>query len=319
MKPVDSEKTDAQKQIEQINKRRKRIQRFKYSLLSILVILLLFPNIVSIYLLIQNYQLQKQIDGIYSFVTEESEIEETENITYLSDADKEEFNELQIAELKYSIPDNEVYPGKQCVYLTFDDGPSKYTDEILDILAEYDVKATFFVLAKEGYEEEYKRIAQQGHTLALHSYSHKYSTIYATPEAFRDDVTMISDFIYDITGERSKFYRFPGGSSNSLVKFDKEELFKILREQELLYIDWNVASQDAGSVKLLPEKIKQNVLDGVKGRNSAVVLMHDASDKYTTVEALPLILDELKKDDNCVVLPITEGTQLTQHVVSAYQ
>ncbi|MDE6608589.1 MAG: polysaccharide deacetylase family protein [Lachnospiraceae bacterium] len=70
------------------------------------------------------------------------------------------------------------------VYLTFDDGPSVYTGEILDILKEYDVKATFFVVGKEGekYEELYKRIVEEGHTLGMHSYSHKYSEIYETEQ-----------------------------------------------------------------------------------------------------------------------------------------
>ena len=217
------------------------------------------------------------------------------------------------------ISDNELYPDKKKVYLTFDDGPSKYTNEILNVLAEYDVKATFFVLAKDGFDEEYQRIVEEGHTLALHSYSHKYSKIYSTPTLFREDVRLVQDFVRDRTGQKSVFYRFPGGSSNSLVDFDKEELFTILREEELSYFDWNVTSQDAGSVKLSPQKIYQNVMDGVKEKDCAIVLMHDAADKHTTVEALPLILEELTKDETCVVLPITQGTKPVRHVVSSYE
>lgn len=317
MEPVTEQKTEQQLKIELIERRRRRIQRMKRVLTFFLCVLLLFPNVTCVYLLVQNYQMNCRIDAIYKLISEESEKEVIAEDAYAN----EQIEEIVVSETdaEYLISDNELYPDQKKVYLTFDDGPSKYTDEILDILAEYNVKATFFVLAKDGFDEEYKRIVDEGHTLALHSYSHKYSKIYSSPTLFREDVRLIQDFVRDKTGQKSVIYRFPGGSSNSLVDFDKEELFSILREEELSYFDWNVTSQDAGSVKLSPQKIYQNVMAGVKEKDSGIVLMHDAADKHTTVEALPLILEELTRDDSYVLLPITEGTQPVRHVVSSYE
>lgn len=319
MEPIQEQKKDIKQQIAIIEKRRKRIQRMKRTMMVLLCVFLLFPNLSSIYLLIQNYRVNVQLRQITDLLTNETVGTASPEYSYAEDNASKE-NVLTAFETDpYPIPDSERYPDKKRVYLTFDDGPSKYTNEILDILAEYDVKATFFVLAKDGYESEYKRIVAEGHTLAIHSYSHKYSTIYATPTAFREDVRLVSDFIYEVTGERTSYYRFPGGSSNNLVEFDKEELFKVLREEELAYFDWNVASEDAGSVKLAPERIAQNVLEGTKDKQCGVVLLHDAADKHTTVESLPLILDALTKDEEYIVLPITEGTERVRHVVSAYE
>lgn len=312
----DSAMKEAAVQIKNIEKRRKRIQRMKRMLTFCLVVLLVFPNVSCILLLVHNYYLNTRIDAIYSMLSSESVVVSEHEETYLATGDEITGEELVIEDVTYPLPDSEHYPDKRRVYLTFDDGPSKYTDDILDILAEYDVKATFFVVAKEGYEEQYKRIVEEGHTLAIHSYSHKYSTIYETPAAFKEDVNQISDFLYEITGVRCEFYRFPGGSSNTLVKFDKQELFTILQQESLSYYDWNVTSNDAGSVTLSAETIKKNVLNGLEGKNDGIVLMHDAADKYTTVEALPLILNELTTDEDCVVLPITQGTKRVCHVVS---
>lgn len=311
--------TEAGLQIKQIEKRRRRIQRLKAILTVIICVLLVFPNITCIFLLIQNYQLNQQLSELNVLLSTERVRVEAPQVSFAADESLESVTDVTPEEMHYIIPDSEMYPDKQRVYLTFDDGPSKYTNDILDILAEYDVKATFFVLAKDGFDAEYKRMADEGHTLALHSYTHKYSTIYSTPAAFREDIRQISDYIYRITGQRSEFYRFPGGSSNSLVDFDKEELFTVLREEELSYFDWNVTSQDAGTVKLSAERIKQNVLDGVAGKNCSVVLMHDAADKHTTVEALPLILDALKREGNYEILPIGEGTEPVRHVISIYE
>lgn len=317
MEPVTDNKTEQQLQIEQINHRRRRIQRLKRFLTFALCVLLLFPNVTCVYLLVQNFHMNKKIDAIYQMISEDSEQTYLDEKSFSNDSAEEII--VSEPEEEYVISDNELYPDQKKVYLTFDDGPSKYTNEILDILAEYDVKATFFVLAKDGFDEEYKRIVEEGHTLALHSYSHKYSKIYATPTLFREDVTLIQDYVKDRTGQKSVIYRFPGGSSNTLVDFDKEELFAILREEGLSYFDWNVTSQDAGSVKLSPQKIYQNVISGVSEKENGIVLMHDAADKHTTVEALPLILEELTSDDTYMLLPITEGTQPVRHVVSSYE
>lgn len=204
-------------------------------------------------------------------------------------------------------------PVKQ-VYLTFDDGPSPNTGLVLDILAEYGIKATFFVV---GYEDEesaeyYKRIVEEGHTLAMHSYTHNYGIIYENIDAFRQDVTRLSDLLTDITGVKPVIYRFPGGSSNTVAAMDINECKAYLEQEGIVYFDWNVSSGDGNANKTPVESIVSNVVDGVSERQRSVVLMHDSAAKSNTVEALCTIIEKLQ-EMNVVFLPITETTKPVQH------
>jgi peptidoglycan/xylan/chitin deacetylase (PgdA/CDA1 family) len=204
--------------------------------------------------------------------------------------------------------------GMKRIYLTFDDGPSSNTDKILDILDSYGIKATFFVLGKSGYDEQYKRIVSEGHTLAMHSYSHKYSEIYQSLDTYKADLLKLHDFLYELTGVDSKIVRFPGGSSNTISKVDMGELISYLDEQNMIYFDWNVSSQDASSVTKSAQEIVDNVINGLGKFNNSVVLFHDASNKDTTVEALPIIIDKVLESEDSVFLPISDDTVLVQHV-----
>ena len=205
--------------------------------------------------------------------------------------------------------------GTRYVYLTFDDGPSTYTNEILDILAEYDVKATFFVCGKPNakYTEVYKRIVNEGHTLGMHSYSHKYSDIYSSMEAFKADLDKLRIFLYETTGVWSKFYRFPGGSSNTVTKVDIHELIDYLDSSEVTFYDWNVSAGDdrAGANK---DVIYANIVNNVPKFKHCIVLMHDAADKKSTVDALPEIIEAIQAMDDTVIVPITEDTLPVQHI-----
>ena len=205
--------------------------------------------------------------------------------------------------------------GIRRVYLTFDDGPSSNTDKILDILNEYGVKATFFVCGNERYMEEYQRIADEGHTLGMHSYSHKFREIYQSTEAFVDDMNRLHDYLYEVTGVDSKIIRFPGGSSNTICENDvMQELIAYLAQEGMPYFDWNVSSGDAASSYISAERIAKNVLDNVWKYDSVIVLLHDASNKDTTVEALPMIIEKILESEDTVLLPITEDTTPIQHV-----
>lgn len=204
--------------------------------------------------------------------------------------------------------------GIRRVYLTFDDGPSANTDRILDILNQYGVKATFFVVAKEGYTDQYRRIVEDGHTLAMHSYSHKYSEIYASLDAYKEDLTKLHDFLYELTGEDCTIVRFPGGSSNTVSHVDMRELIDYLNEENMVYYDWNVSSGDASGGKKSIAQIKKNVLGNIDQYSNAVVLFHDASGKDSTVDALPAIIEEILESDNTVLLPISEDTVRVQHL-----
>lgn len=202
------------------------------------------------------------------------------------------------------------------VYLTFDDGPSTHTEEILRILKENDVKATFFVIGKtDDYSKQmYNKIVEEGHTLAMHSYSHDYSSIYSSVKDFKDDLNKIENLLTDVTGQKPKYYRFPGGSSNTVSKVDIKKLITYLNEENIIYFDWNVVNGDAESSKPVPKnKLVKNVMTGIKNYNSCIVLMHDAEPKETTVEALPEIIRRIKKQ-GAQILPIDENTKVVQHI-----
>ena len=205
--------------------------------------------------------------------------------------------------------------GTRYVYLTFDDGPSTYTDEILDILEQHNVKATFFVCGKPNakYTDLYKRIVNDGHTLGMHSYSHKYSELYASLDSFKEDTDKLRIFLYETTGVWSKFYRFPGGSSNTVSKVDVQELADYLESSDVTFFDWNVSAGDdkTGANK---DTIYANIVNNVPRFKHCVVLMHDAADKKSTVEALPEIIEAIQAMDDTVIVPITDDTLPVQHI-----
>lgn len=202
------------------------------------------------------------------------------------------------------------------VYLTFDDGPSGNTNRILDILAKYDVKATFFVVGKEEeeYRPLYKRIVEEGHTLAMHSYSHKYQEIYQSVDSFSADLTKLQEFLYEVTGVWCRYCRFPGGSSNRVSRVDMHELIAYLDEQDMYYFDWNISSGDASSSYISSGDIIRNCTAGLKEYDEAIILMHDASDKNSTVEALPGLIETIQAMDDTKIVPITDETEQIHHI-----
>ena len=181
------------------------------------------------------------------------------------------------------------------IYLTFDDGPSlSSTPKVLDILKKKGVSATFFVI-NHGDDLDYliKRAYDEGHTIALHSYTHSYSKIYSSTEAFYDDLNLISEKVERITGEKSMIMRFPGGASNTVSKKYKKgimtELTKDVVAKGYHYFDWNVGSGDAGGAKNSKD-VYNNVVGGLKKNRNNIVLMHDFSNSKS-VAALEDIID----------------------------
>lgn len=202
------------------------------------------------------------------------------------------------------------------VYLTFDDGPSGNTNRILDILADYDVKATFFVVGKEEeeYQALYKRIVEEGHTLAMHSYSHKYNEIYQSVESYSADLSRLQEFLYDTTGVWCRYCRFPGGSSNTVSRVDMHELIAYLDEQDMSYFDWNISSGDAASSYISAEDIIRNCTAKLGDFDEAIILLHDASDKNSTVRALPGLIETIQSMEDTKILPITDDTERIHHI-----
>ena len=191
------------------------------------------------------------------------------------------------------------------VYLTFDDGPSMYTDDILDILAEYKVKATFFVVGKTDSQSKklYQRIIDEGHTLGMHSYSHQYSKIYNSLEDFDKDFTKLWKLLYDTTGYKPSIFRFPGGSDNKVNKNGMEDFIRYLNEADIVYFDWNVLNGDATGVTYTKEQLIKNVIDGVAVKENSIVLLHDSETKQATVDSLPDLLEKLISED-AQILPL---------------
>jgi len=202
------------------------------------------------------------------------------------------------------------------VYLTFDDGPSIYTDDILEILDRYGVKATFFVVGKESdsNKEALTMIVDGGHTLGMHSYSHKYAEIYQSVEDFADDFVKLQSYLYEVTGVESRFYRFPGGSSNTVSDIDMQEFADYLESQDVQFYDWNISSGDAGSTLLSVDTLVRNSTEGIGENSTSIILFHDSADKRTTVEALPMIIEKILAMEDTVILPITEETEPIQHI-----
>jgi peptidoglycan/xylan/chitin deacetylase (PgdA/CDA1 family) len=202
------------------------------------------------------------------------------------------------------------------VYLTFDDGPSIYTEEILDILDRYEVKATFFVTGKEDAksQERLQDIVNRGNSLGMHSYSHEYSQIYQSVDSFAADFHKLQDYLEQVTGVKSFIYRFPGGSSNTVSDMDMMEFADYIHEQGVEYYDWNLSSKDASIQELSVSEIVRNATSELSKYSTAVILMHDAASKRTTVEALPIIIENILAAGDTVILPITEDTVPIQHI-----
>ena len=205
---------------------------------------------------------------------------------------------------------------KNIVYLTFDDGPNRYTTpKVLDILKENNVKATFFVVGKEDEASAaiYQRIVDEGHTLGMHSYSNKYSLIYQSEDAFEADFHQLQDYLYEVTGEKSRYYRFPGGSSNQISNVPMSSLIRFLNSEDVVYYDWNVSAGDAANAAYTPEELVENVVSDVSKYKTSVVLLHDSEDRSTTVEAVGPLIEALQ-DMDAEILPIDEDTQVIQYV-----
>lgn len=187
------------------------------------------------------------------------------------------------------------------VYLTFDDGPSKdVTPQILDILKEHDVKATFFVLGArvDLYPETLKRAFEEGHYIANHGYSHQYSKIYENKDTVFQEYVECDNSIRNAIGNpdfNSYLFRFPGGSSGGRYEEIKSEAREHFRSYGVAYTNWNCLTGDAEGNNTKEECI-QEFIETKEGKNSLVVLMHDSNEKTQTVEALPDIIMQLKNE-----------------------
>ena len=277
--------------------RKKRVKRIKRIIVGTCIFLLLFPTILSIILMFKVASLEHKID-----VITENKLRE-EQLANNDVAQAKEKKELTTPE-----------PVKKRVYLTFDDGPGAETKKILDVLKKENVKATFFVTGKEDEfaKKLYKRIVKEGHTLGMHSYSHIYDSIYESKEAFTKDLEQIYEYLYQITGERPTFYRFPGGSSTESTQIPIQTFIQVLQEKHFTYMDWNVISPDIGNPSITKEQMISSIMENVNQFDTSVVLLYDSEERPLTAKALPILIQTLKQE-KYELLPMDSNTPLVQH------
>lgn len=196
-----------------------------------------------------------------------------------------------------NVPRSNNSSGKT-VYLTFDDGPSKNTPKVLEVLRNYGVKATFFVIDGKGYNKYMKDIVNEGHAIGLHSETHDYKKIYSSLDAYLKDLSNIAKIVKDETGVDSRIVRFPGGSSNTVSKkYCRGIISKSAQRVHNMgyeYFDWNCDSGDAAGNNVPVSKLVENIKISNPGSSRVIVLMHDAGNKSTTPQALPQIIEYFK-------------------------
>ncbi|WBW98199.1 polysaccharide deacetylase family protein [Oceanirhabdus sp. W0125-5] len=267
-------------------------KKHKVGFISLFIFLFLITGSVgyAVYAQTTVSQAKKEYNLLVNKIieAEKDNIQIKDNIEKLQNTVKEKNNEYEVMLSKAKI-----------AYLTFDDGPSSNTLPILDILDNYNIKATFFVNGHEGLEHLYKEIVNRGHVIANHTFSHDYKNVYDSIENFKSEVNKLNEFIESTTGTKPlKLLRFPGGSNNQISwsysgKGFMSDLVTAMSKEGYTYFDWNVDSKDANAYRQKKTVIVKSVLDGAKYVQKANVLMHDLGPKTTTVEALPEVIEGL--------------------------
>ena len=296
MQDMDSELVSNQR------KRRKRIGRIRNGIIFGVIGWFILSLVLIICLFVKVNSMQKQIETL----KEQTAEEQTKELPQESLQDSEtEVQETEKGALTFQIYDRVTPPATGIeeadnlategdthkVYLTFDNGPSENTALILDTLAQYGIKATFFVSGDESEEAAalYQRI---------------------------EDYHKIQDYLEQVTGVKSQVYRFPGGSDNAISNVPMEALIHFLNKEGTTYYDWNVSAGDTASMEYTAQEIVENVTQGVVKYKTSVVLLHDGTDAETTVEAIGSLIEALQ-GMGAEILPIDENTQVIQSVKAA--
>lgn len=223
-------------------------------------------------------------------------------------SDKSLVGTLVDAELKKTMPVSKVeisnYP--KIAYLTFDDGlDSKVTPIILDVLKQYEVKATFFIVGNtiEKNTSLLKRMIDEGHIVGNHTYTHKKENIYNSADGLKAEIEKTNAALYKADGIITKLFRPPYGGTY----IRKAEQKVVLAPYKTIL--WNVDSRDSSARNVSSLEIYNNVVNQVKSKRSAVIIMHDSGTHMETAKALPDIIKYLK-DNGFTIEPITESTNI---------
>ncbi|MBO6108498.1 MAG: polysaccharide deacetylase [Eubacterium sp.] len=295
--------------------RRTRVKRIKRIIIFFIVFMILLPTCLSVYLIIRvnmlETELDRFVDSAMTAVSEEAE----KTAQMQAEPEPAAVSGAAVSEGSAVLEDEDVLPGEgKKVYLTFDDGPGPGTEKILDILKKQGVYATFFVTGKtdDFSMQMYKRIVDDGHTLGMHSYSHVFDEIYSSEKAFSQDLDKLYEFLYDVNGVHSEFYRFPGGSSVDETSVPIENLIRILDEKGITYLDWNVLSPDIRDSGIRKKQMVSEILDDVSKYETSIVMFYDSGTQPMTIKALPAIIKRLKAD-GYELLPVDESTAPIRH------
>ncbi len=294
--------TLAEETKDNIDYRKKRVKRIKKIIVALCILLFILPVVLSIVLFCRVKKLEHRMEMIIS----ENELET---------GGEEAMAEIVSAKEKEMVTGSAIEEEKtKRVYLTFDDGPSKQTERVLNILKKKRVKATFFTIGREDEFSQsiYQRIVKEGHTLGMHSYSHIFKEVYGSLEGFKKDFYRISDYLEKITGVRPVFYRFPGGSSNSVNELPIEQYTDFLKAQGVQYADWNVIAANGITDNVTKEDMVRSVMEGVAKYDTSIVLLYDSADKKMTADSLSAMIDSLLAA-GYELLPMDDSTVPIHH------
>lgn len=266
----------------------------------IVVLIVLIIILLSIYggikyaKYMKDKKLEQELQKEQEILEEQKRIEQEKEAKRLKNANPLTEEQMNTIENIYTSEEKRVF-------LTFDDGPTtSVTPFILDLLKQENIKATFFVLGNRAKSNPdlIKREFEEGHYIANHGYTHKYSSIYTNSQTVLDEYNYTENCIQEALQNpdyHSRVFRFPGGSVGGYYKNIKREAKSYLRQNGIVSLDWNSLSKDAEGAHT-KETLLQNVINTVGNKQSVVILMHDASDKILTYETLPSVIQYLREN-----------------------
>lgn len=275
----------------------------KKILILITFIILIIILSIGIFVLLYSYlsdENKNETETLKQIENEEGNINIDFAVLPMHSAEELKIHALPIANENSQQQIKDIYSSdEKQIYLTFDDGPSDLTPQILDILKEEDVKATFFLLGSrvDLKPEIVKREFEEGHFLANHGSSHQYGSIYSSPQATLDEYLSCEQSIRNAIGlpeYSSHMFRFPGGSSGGRYENTKAGSRKLLNENNIPFTNWNCLTGDAEAVGRTEQQLLSRLYETIGDQKSLIVLMHDAADKQATVNTLKTIIQDFK-------------------------
>lgn len=274
-----------------------KINKWKIFIVVLIVLVIILLSIyggIKYTKYMQNKKLEKELQKEQEIIEEQKRIEQEKEAKRLKNANPLTQEQMGAIENIYTSEEKRVF-------LTFDDGPTtSVTPFILDLLKQENIKATFFVLGNRAKSNPdlIKREFEEGHYIANHGYTHKYSSIYTNSQTVLDEYNYTENCIQEALQNpdyHSRVFRFPGGSVGGYYKNIKREAKSYLRQNRIVSLDWNSLSKDAEGAHT-KETLLQNVINTVGNKQSVVILMHDASDKILTYETLPSVIQYLREN-----------------------